>query len=207
MEPEGWVGQQVSVYLDTRGSMGNKAIGVLELVDDTGVVIEEDEDVIAFYPWRFILAIKVGEPEEPTQRKRSIRGRRQREIEGPEEKPRSGPTGPSGPSRRPEGPSGPSRRPTGPSGPSRRPTGPSGPSGGPTGPSGPSRRPQGPSRAKAQTPRPPRTRKALREHRPAYCQQRHHLAKGDFWGHSAMDTRCDPVGVQLLSNRVNPPAS
>lgn len=77
---------------------------MLELVDDTGVVLEEGEEVIAFYPWSFILAIKVGEPEEPTQRGRSVRGRRERQIEGPEEGPRSGPTGPSGPSRRPEGP-------------------------------------------------------------------------------------------------------
>jgi hypothetical protein len=127
MEPEGWVGQQVSVYLDTRGSTENKAIGVLGLVDDTGVVLEEDEEVIAFYPWRFILAIKVGELEEPTESRRSVRGRRERQIEGPEEEPRSGPTGPSGPSRRPTGPSGPSRRPTGPSGPKRRPEGPRGP--------------------------------------------------------------------------------
>ena len=110
MEPEGWVGQQVSVYLDTRGSRETKAIGVLELIDDGGVVIEEDEEVIAYYPWRFILAIKVGEPEEPTQRGRSVRGRRERQIEGLEEGPRSGPTGPSGPSRRPEGPRGPGRR-------------------------------------------------------------------------------------------------
>ena len=40
----------MSLYLDARGSTGNKAIGVLELVDDTGVVLEEDEVVIAFYP-------------------------------------------------------------------------------------------------------------------------------------------------------------
>jgi hypothetical protein len=86
---------------NARGSTENRAIGVLELVDDTGVVLEEDEEVIAYYPWRFVLAIKVGEPEEPTQRRRSIRGRRERQIEGPEEGPRSGPTGPSGPSRRP----------------------------------------------------------------------------------------------------------
>ncbi len=145
MEPEAWVGQEVSVYLNVRGSGGTKAIGVLEVIDDTGGVIQEDEEVIAYYPWRSILAIKVGEPEEPVQRRRSTRGRRKREIEGPVEEPRSGPIGPTGPSRRPEGPSGPSRRPTGPSGPSRRPTGPSGPTGGPTGPSGPSRRPQGPS--------------------------------------------------------------
>jgi hypothetical protein len=101
MEPEGWVGQQVSIYLDARGSTGNRSIGVLELVDDAGVVLEEDEEVIAYYPWRFIPAIKVGEPEEPTQERRSIRGRRERQIEGPEEGPRSGPTGPSRPSSRP----------------------------------------------------------------------------------------------------------
>ena len=80
---------------------------MLELVDDTGVVLEEDEEVITFYPWSFILAIKVGEPEEPAQRGRSVRGRRERQIEGPEEGLRSGPTSPSGPSRRPEGPRGP----------------------------------------------------------------------------------------------------
>src|SRR5215208_2314843 len=78
MEPESWVGQQVSVYLDARGSGDTKAIGVLELIDDTGVVIEEDEEVIAYYPWRSILAIKVGEPEEPS-RGRAIRGRRDRQ--------------------------------------------------------------------------------------------------------------------------------
>ncbi len=137
MEPESWVGQEVSVYLDARGSTGTKAIGVLEMIDDTGVIIEEDEEVIAFYPWRFIVALKVGEPEEPTRR-RGTRRRQEREIEGPEE-PRSGPTGPSGPSRRPQGPSGPSRRPQGPSGPKRRPQGPSGPSRRPQGPSGPGR--------------------------------------------------------------------
>jgi hypothetical protein len=118
MEPEGWVGQQVSVYLDTRGSRETKAIGVLELIDDGGVVIEEDKEVIAYYPWRFILAIKVGEPEEPTQKRSTRRRPRERQIEGPEG-PRSGPTGPSGPSRRPQGPSGPSRRPQGPQGPGR----------------------------------------------------------------------------------------
>ena len=139
MEPEAWVGQEVSVYLDTRGSSETKAIGVLELLDDGGVVVEEDEGVIAFYPWRFILAIKVGEPEEPTRR-RSMRGSREPQLEGPEEVPRSGPRGPTGPSRRPEGPSGPSRRPEGPSGPSRRPQGPSGPKRRPQGPSGPGRR-------------------------------------------------------------------
>ena len=53
---------------------------MLELVDDTGVVLEEGEEVIAFYPWSFILAIKVGEPEEPAQRGRSVRGRRERQI-------------------------------------------------------------------------------------------------------------------------------
>jgi hypothetical protein len=121
MEPESWVGQQVSVYLDARGSGDTKAIGVLELIDDTGVVIEEYEEVIAYYPWRSILAIKVGEPEEPS-RGRAIRARRDRQIEGAEEepRPRSGPQGPTGPSRRPRGPSGPSRRPEGPRGPGRR---------------------------------------------------------------------------------------
>ena len=121
MEPESWVGQQVSVYLDARGSGETKAIGVLELIDDTGVVIEEDEEVIAYYPWRSILAIKVGEPEEPSQ-EMGIRGRRDRQIEGAEEpRPRrSGPQGPTGPSRKPRGPSGPKRRPEGPSGPGRR---------------------------------------------------------------------------------------
>lgn len=127
MEPEAWVGQEVSVYLNARGSGGTKAIGVLEVIDDTGVVIQEDEEVIAYYPWRSILAIKVGESEEPG-RQRSVRGRRERQIEGPEEsRPRGGPQGPSGPSRKPEGPSGPSRRPQGPSGPKRRPEGPRGP--------------------------------------------------------------------------------
>jgi hypothetical protein len=48
MEPESWVGQQVSVYLDARGSGETKAIGVLKLIDDTGVVIEEDEEIIAY---------------------------------------------------------------------------------------------------------------------------------------------------------------
>jgi hypothetical protein len=43
------VGKEVSVYLDARGSGETKAIGVLELIDDTGVVIEEDEEVIAYY--------------------------------------------------------------------------------------------------------------------------------------------------------------
>src|SRR5215204_1209628 len=107
MEPESWVGQQVSVYLDARGSGDTKAVGVLELIDDTGVVIEADEEVIAYYPWRSILAIKVGEPEEPS-RGRAIRGRRDRQIEGAEEepRPRSGPQGPTGPSRRPRGPQG-----------------------------------------------------------------------------------------------------
>ena len=121
MEPESWVGQQVSVYLDARGSGETKAIGVLELIDDTGVVIEEDEEVIAYYPWRSILAIKVGEPEEPSQ-EMGIRGRRDRQIEGAEEpRPRrSGPQGPTGPSRKPRGPSGPKRRPEGPRGPGRR---------------------------------------------------------------------------------------
>jgi hypothetical protein len=121
MEPESWVGQQVSVYLDAKGSGETKAIGVLELIDDTGVVIEEDEEVIAYYPWRSILAIKVGEPEEPS-RGRGVRGRRDRQIEGADEpKPRrGGPEGPTGPSRRPQGPSGPKRRPEGPSGPGRR---------------------------------------------------------------------------------------
>ncbi len=142
MELEEWVGQQVSVYLDAGGSRETKAIGVLELIDDGGVVVEEDDEVIAFYPWRSILAIKMGEPEEPTRR-RSIRGPRGTQIEDPEEGPRSGPRGPEGPSRRPEGPSGPSRRPEGPSGPK---SGPSGPSRRPEGPSGPSRRPSGPSR-------------------------------------------------------------
>ena len=120
MEPESWVGQQVSVYLDVRGSGETKAIGVLELLDDTGVIIVEDEEVVAYYPWRAILAIKVGEPEEPSLG-RGIRGRRTRQIEGPEEsRPRSGPQGPTGPSRRPQGPSGPKRRPEGPRGPIRR---------------------------------------------------------------------------------------
>ena len=120
MEPESWVGQQVSVYLDARGSGETKAIGVLELIDDTGVVIEEDEEVIAYYPWRAILAIKVGEPEEPS-RGRGMRSRRDRQIEDAEEpRPRSGPQGPTGPSRRPRGPSGPKRRPEGPRGPGRR---------------------------------------------------------------------------------------
>ena len=31
MEPESWVGQQVSVYLDAKGSGETKAIGVLGL--------------------------------------------------------------------------------------------------------------------------------------------------------------------------------
>jgi len=124
MEPESWVGQQISVYLDARRSGETRAIGVLELIDDTGVVIEEDEEVIAYYPWRAILAIKVGEPEEPS-RGRGVRGRRDRQIEGAEEpRPRSGPQGPTqgptGPSRRPRGPSGPKRRPEGPRGPGRR---------------------------------------------------------------------------------------
>ncbi len=120
MEPESWVGQQVSVYLDARGSGDTKAIGVLELIDDTGVVIEEDEEVIAYYPWRYILAIKVGEPEE-LSRGRGMRGRRDRQIEGAEEtRPRSDLQGPAGPSRRPRGPSGPKRRPEGPRGPGRR---------------------------------------------------------------------------------------
>ena len=119
MEPEGWVGQQVSVYLDTRGSRETKAIGVLELIDDGGVVIEEDEDIIAFYPWRYILAIKVGEPEELTQKRSTRRRPRERQIEAPEEELRSGPAGLSGPSRSPQGPSGPSRRPQGPQGPGR----------------------------------------------------------------------------------------
>ena len=96
MEPEAWVGEQVSVYLDARGSGENKGIGVLELIDDTGVVIQEDEEIIAYYPWRSILAIKVGEPEEPS-RQRSIRGRRGRQIEGTEEsRPTSGPKVPQG---------------------------------------------------------------------------------------------------------------
>jgi hypothetical protein len=120
MEPESWMGQEVSVYLDARGSGETKAIGILELIDDTGVVIEEDEEVIAYYPWRSILAIKVGEPEEPS-RGRGVRGRRDRQIEGAEEPmPRSGPQGPTGPSRKPRGPSGPKRRPEGPRGPGRR---------------------------------------------------------------------------------------
>ena len=140
MEPEAWVGEQVSVYLDAKGGGESKAIGVLELIDDTGVVIQEDEEIIAYYPWGSILAIKVGEPEEPS-RQRGIRGRRKRQIEGTEEsRSVSGPEGPSGPSRRPEGPSGPSRRPEGPSGPSRRPQGPSGPKRRPEGPRGPGRR-------------------------------------------------------------------
>ena len=106
MEPESWVGQEVSVYLDARGSGETKAIGVLELIDDTGVVIEEDEEVIAYYPWRSILAIKVGEPEEPS-RGRGVRGGGARQIEGAEEPmPRSGPQGPTGPSRKPRGPQG-----------------------------------------------------------------------------------------------------
>ena len=120
MEPESWVGQEVSVYLDARGSGETKAIGVLELIDDTGVVIEEDEEVIAYYPWRSILAIKVGEPEEPS-RGRVVRGRGARQIEGDEEPmPSSGPQGPTGQSRKPRGPSGPKRRPEGPRGPGRR---------------------------------------------------------------------------------------
>jgi hypothetical protein len=120
MEPESWMGQEVSVYLDARGSGETKAIGILELIDDTGVVIEEDEEVIAYYPWRSILAIKVGEPEEPS-RGRGVRGRRDRQIEDAEEPmPRSGPQGPTGPSRKPRGPSGPKRRPEGPRGPGRR---------------------------------------------------------------------------------------
>jgi hypothetical protein len=69
IEPEAWVGQRVSVYLDTRRSSETKAIGVLELLDDGEVVVEEDAGIIAFYPWKFILAIKVGEPEEPTRRR------------------------------------------------------------------------------------------------------------------------------------------
>ena len=94
MELEEWVGQQVSVYLDDAGgSRETKAIGVLGLVDDRGVVVEEDDEVIAFYPWRFIQAIKMGEPEEPTRRRRSIRGPRRTQIEDPEEGPRSGPRG------------------------------------------------------------------------------------------------------------------
>jgi hypothetical protein len=106
MEPESWVGQQVSVYLDVRGSGETKAIGVLELLDDTGVIIVEDEEVVAYYPWRTLLAIKVGEPEEPSLG-RGIRGRRTRQIEGSEEsRSRSGLQGPTGPSRRPQGPSG-----------------------------------------------------------------------------------------------------
>ena len=120
MEPESWVGQEVSVYLDARGSGETKAIGVLELIDDTGVVIEEDEEVIAYYPWRSILAIKVGEPEKPS-RERGVRGRGARQIESAEEPmPRSGPQGPTGPSRKPRKPSGPKRRPEGPRGPGRR---------------------------------------------------------------------------------------
>ena len=120
MGPESWVGQQVSVYLDAKGSRETKALGVLELMDDTGVVIEEDEEVIAYYPWRSILAIKVGESEEPS-RGRSVRGRRDREIEGLEEpRARSGSRGPIGPNRKPQGPSGPKRRPEGPRGPGKR---------------------------------------------------------------------------------------
>ena len=120
MEPESWVGQEVSVYLDARGSGETKALGVLELIDDTGVVIEEDEEVIAYYPWRSILAIKVGEPEEPS-RGRGVRGLGDRQIEGAEEPmPRSDSQGPTGPSRKPRGPSGPKRRPEGPRGPGRR---------------------------------------------------------------------------------------
>ncbi len=119
MEPESWVGEQVSVYLGARGSGETKAIGVLELIDDTGVVIAEDQKVLAYYPWKSVLAIKVGEPEEPS-RGRAIRGRREdRQIEGDEDaRPRRG--GPAGPSRRPQGPSGPKRRPEGPRGPGRR---------------------------------------------------------------------------------------
>ncbi len=51
IEPEAWVGQRVSVYLDTRRSSETKAIGVLELLDDGEVVVEEDAGIIAFYPW------------------------------------------------------------------------------------------------------------------------------------------------------------
>jgi hypothetical protein len=120
MEPESWVGQQVSVYLDAQESGATRAWGVLQLIDDTGVVIEEDEEVIAYYPWRFVLAIKVGELEEQSPG-RGIRGRQDRQIEGIEEPgPRSGIRGPSGPSRKPQGPSGPTRRPKGPRGPGRR---------------------------------------------------------------------------------------
>ena len=123
VEPETWVGHQVSVHLDIRASSEPKAIGVLELMDDAGVVVAENEEVIAFYPWNSIVAIKVGELEEPSQR-RSTRERPERQVEDPSEpspdEPRSGPRGPSGPSRRPQGPSGPSRRPEGPRGPGRR---------------------------------------------------------------------------------------
>jgi hypothetical protein len=148
--PAEWIGHEVSLWhhecSGPRGGTGStQTLGILEVVNEWGAVIDEEhpevpEGVLAFYPWHSVVSIKVGEPEEPSQRRRSIRGRRERQIEGPEKEPRSGPTGPSGPSRRPQGPSGPSRRPQGPSGPSRRPQGPSGPKRRPEGPRGPGRR-------------------------------------------------------------------
>jgi hypothetical protein len=38
------------VYLDVRGSGETKAIMVLELLDRTGIIIVEDEEVVAYYP-------------------------------------------------------------------------------------------------------------------------------------------------------------
>jgi hypothetical protein len=83
--PEEWIGQEVSLWHDEggggpRGSGGStQSFGILEVINDWGVVIVEDhpevsEGVLAFYPWPSVVSIKVGEPD--TRRTRRGRPRR-----------------------------------------------------------------------------------------------------------------------------------
>ncbi len=81
--PEAWIGQEVSLWHDEgggpQGGSPTQTFGMLETVDEWGVVIDEEhleapESVLAFYPWRSIVSIKVGEPD--TRRARRGRPRR-----------------------------------------------------------------------------------------------------------------------------------
>ena len=70
--PEEWIGQEVSLWHDERsgprGEGPTQSMGILEAVNEWGVVIDEEhphvpEGVLAFYPWPSVVSIKVGEPD------------------------------------------------------------------------------------------------------------------------------------------------
>ncbi len=61
--PKSWIEQRVSLrYRSGRGDTPSMYC-TLKDVNDQGAVVEEPEEVTAFYPWSSVVSIKVGESE------------------------------------------------------------------------------------------------------------------------------------------------